>query len=263
MLSKVLDKYRAFALDLDGVVWRGEQMLEGSAEALSRLVQSKKELLLLTNNGILPPQAIVERLNAEGVQLRDDQVLTSAMVAKDWLVANGLGGQAAFFLASPSVEKQFTETVRVVPVGRGRAGDVAVVVVGRDLEFNFERLDIAAKAVRGGARLIALNGDVVMPVEGGLEPGTGALVAAIEAASGCEAVVIGKPHMPMMQAAAARLGDKGVLMVGDRAESDVVGARAVGWDAALVLSGADAAAREGELAPDYVAANLAELIRRG
>lgn len=258
-MSEILDKYRAFAVDLDGVIWRGDAMIEGAVEALSQLLQCGKKVLMLTNNGAYTPESVVERLAAEGVALRESQILTSSMVAVDWLVANGLRGKAAMVLATSDVEAQFKAVVTTIPPRRG--AEVAVVVVGRDLDFDFERLAAAAAAVRAGGRLIALNRDDVMPTENGFEPGTGAILAAIEAASGREAVVIGKPHLPMMQAAVARLGSTGVLMVGDRAESDVAGARAVGWDVALVLSGADSSPKEGEVASDYVAPSLFELIQ--
>lgn len=234
-------------------------MIEGAAEALKQLLRLGKKILMLTNNGSYTPESVMQRLAAEGVDLVEGQVLTSSMVAMDWLVAKGLQGKAAMVLANSSVETQFKGVVTTVPIRRGSGA--SVVVVGRDLEFDFGRLAAAAASVRTGALLIALNRDDVMPTENGLEPGTGAILAAIEAASGSKAVIIGKPYLPMMQAAVERVGETGVLMVGDRAESDVAGARAVGWDAALVLSGADPAPAEGRLRPDYVAANLLELIQ--
>src|SRR5207253_11507090 len=147
--------------------------------------------------------------------------------------------------------------LEIVPVARGV--DVDVVFVARDLELTYARLAAASDAVRNGAACAASNRDNVMPGPGGFEPGTGAVLAAVEAASRRRAVSVGKPELPMMQAAAGVLGRDGVLMTGDRCDSDVAGARNIGWDAALVLTGVTRPGDPPDPPPDHVLDTLADL----
>lgn len=254
----LLDRYSAFAVDLDGVVWRGDEMLEGGAEAIGAIRRAGKRVLFLTNNAGYLPAWIVERLARAGIEAHEPEILTSALVARRWLVQSGLAGEKAYVLAGPEVIGQLDDLLEIVPVEPGT--QVSAVIVGRDLLFDFERLAAAADAVRAGAAFVAVNRDPVMPIGGGLRPGTGAILAAVEEASGRRATVLGKPEPPMMEAAVRILGREGVLMIGDRPESDVAGARLAGWDAALVLTGVTSPEARGEPAPDYVLESLRSIL---
>lgn len=255
--DRLLDAYRAFAIDLDGVVWRESEAVDGAAEGIAELRRGNKRVLFLTNNAAYTPESVVKRLQRQGILAEDSEVLTSGMVAQTWIAENGLVGAPAFVLGPPEVVAQLSASVQIVELERGV--DVALVIVGRDLSFSFERLAVVAAAVRSGARLVGVNRDPTMPTARGLEPGTGAILAAIETASGADAVVLGKPQPPMMEAAAAILGRKGVLMIGDRPATDVAGARLVGWDAALVLSGVTSADEPPVPTPDYLLRSLRDL----
>lgn len=249
--------YGAFAVDLDGVIWRGQTFIEGSPQALNTLVEREQPLLLLTNNASYPATEVVARLETVGVTLESRNVLNTAMVARRWLEVNGMIGKRVMVLAAPTVLSQLDGCIEAVPATRHSGAEL--VLVGRDVSFDFAKLDAASAAVREGAVLLAMNRDTEMPVDGEIQPGTGAILAAIEAAAGVEAIVLGKPELPMMQAAAEILGEHKTLMIGDRVESDVVGAHRIGWDAALVLSGVSARSEEGEQ-PEFVARSLAELV---
>ena len=184
-------------------------------------------------------------------------MLTSTSATRSWIEREGLVGQRAFVLGVQTVVDGVADLLEVVPVERG--AKVGVVLVARDVDLTYARLTAASDAVRDGAVFAASNRDNVMPIPGGFEPGTGSILAAVEAASNRKAIALGKPELPMMQAAADRLGTTGVLMVGDRCDSDVAGARRIGWDAALVMTGVT---RPGDLLeppPDYVLTTLAEL----
>ena len=250
----LVDDYDGFAIDLDGVVWRGADPIAGAAEGVAAIRRAEKPVLFLTNNAILRPAAVAERLNRMGIKARVSEVMTSALAARDWIEERGLVGAAAFILADESVEEQFTDLLDVRPVAP--TADIGLVMVGRDTRLTFERLRVAADAVRGGAKLMALNRDSVLPVAGGFEPGTGAILAALEAASATPGEAVGKPELPMMRSAKRALGVTKVLMIGDQTSSDVVGARRIGWGAALVLSGVTAKADDLEPAPDYVIRSL-------
>ncbi|MBW3588931.1 MAG: HAD-IIA family hydrolase [Actinobacteria bacterium] len=256
-MPSLIDRYRAFALDLDGVVWRGTELLPGAFEAISAIRDRGKPLLLLTNNGSYSPEGILERIAPDG-GLDGIEVLTSTIVAIRWVRENRLEGARGLVLATEAVVSQVSDVLDLQEPSAG--GQAEIVLVGRDLAFDFDRLTRASDAIRGGAYFLALNRDATMPVEGGLEPGTGAIVAAIEAASGKPAIVLGKPEAPMMDAAVDILGSEGVLLVGDRLDSDIAGAKTVGWDSALVLSGVTGRNSQMKPAPDFVLENLHEIL---
>lgn len=258
MLS-LIDRYDAFAIDLDGVAWRGDEPVEGASEGMAAIRAAGKAVLFLTNNAAHSPESVAARLEAGGIQAGPEEVLNPASVGVEWLAERGFSGRKAFVLGDSAVAEQFGRAVEIVPVEDGAGVDV--VIVARDTEFTFARLRAAAGAVRSGAVLVAVNRDLVMPVEGGLEPGTGAILAAVEAASGRRATVLGKPELPMMEAAARRLGAGRVLMIGDQPSSDVAGARLVGWDSAIVLTGVTREGDSLEPAPDYVMQSLADIAR--
>lgn len=257
-MPSLIDRYRAFALDLDGVVWRGSELLPGAFEAISAIRDRGKPLLLLTNNGSYNRERILERIAPDG-GLDGIEVLTSTIVAIRWVREHKLEGATALVLASQAVVSQVSDVLDSQEPSDGVHAEI--VLVGRDLAFDFDRLTRASDAIRGGAHFLALNRDATMPMEGGgLEPGTGAIVAAIEAASGRQAVVLGKPEAPMMDAAVDILGREGVLLIGDRLDSDIAGARIAGWDSALVLSGVTQRNTEMIPAPDFVLEGLRDIL---
>lgn len=221
------------------------------------ILEAGKPFLLLTNNGSYMPSRVSERLGAAGLQVKPEQLLSSTIVARNWIRENGFEGKAAFVLGNPDVVAQLEDLVEVLRVEPGPAPDM--VLVARYTGLSYDSLGAAANAIRAGAGFVALNNDPIMPVETGFVPGTGAIVAALRAASGQDPVVLGKPEAPMMEQAGRILGGRGILMVGDQARSDIEGARRMGWDSALVLSGISDKHTVPEPKPTYVLDSLAEL----
>lgn len=256
----LLDKYRAFAVDLDGVVWRGGRFLPGSVDALTRMTDSGKPVLLLTNNATYSPDSVSERLASEGLAFDPGMVMSTSTVARRWIQDQGLAGAPAMLIAPKEVSDQLQDLVEQVEPNRAGAARAQCVLVARDLRFDFARLDAASAAVRRGAQLVSVNRDPVLPVEDDLEPGTGSILAAIEAASATSATVLGKPEAPMMGLAVEILGTEGVVMIGDRIGSDIVGGRSVGWDTALVLSGVTQDLDGAEVKPDHVIGHLLDAV---
>lgn len=257
MGQSLLERYDAFAFDLDGVIWLAHHILPEAPAAIQAVRDAGKRLLFLTNNASYLPSWIVSRLAEGGIKVTEEEILTSATAARAWIQREGLIGKRAFVLGVQSVIDGVADLLEVVPVERG--AQVDVVLVARDLDLNYDRLTAASDAVRNGAVFAASNRDNVMPIPGGFEPGTGSILAAIEAAGSRRAIALGKPELPMMLAAADHLGRTGVLMIGDRCDSDVAGARVIGWDAALVLTGVTKPGDPMDPAPDYVLTTLAAL----
>lgn len=254
---RLLDRYRAFAVDLDGVVWRGDELLEGGVAGLRAILAAGKPFLLLTNNGSYEPTSVVARLAVAGLSVRLEQILSSTIVARNWITENGFTGKAAFVLGNENVVMQLADLVEVLEVRRGTHVDM--VLTGRYTGLSYDRLAAAADALREGAAFIALNNDPIMPVEDGFVPGTGAIVSALRAASGRVPVVLGKPEPPMMEQAGRLLGGEGILMIGDRPQSDIEGARRMGWDSALVMSGISDRRSKMEPEPTYLLESLADI----
>ena len=238
-------------LDLDGVVWLGDQPIPGAAEAVGTLRARGERVLFATNNSFARLAEQEAKLERFGIPAHGD-VLTSAMAAARLVEA----GERALVCGGPGIAEAL-EGRGATPV---RDGDADAVVVGFHRDFDYERLRVAVRAVQRGARLIATNDDATYPTPDGPIPGGGAIVAAVAYASGVRAVVAGKPHAPMADLVREAGGETGTV-VGDRPETDGAFARTLGYRFALVLSGVT---HETDLpvepAPDTVAPSLAALV---
>jgi 4-nitrophenyl phosphatase len=244
--------------DLDGVVWRGDTAIPGSAAAIARLRGAGWRVAFMTNNSSATVAEYVAKLAAVGIGATADDLVTSAQAAAAYLAGTLRPGARVHACAGPGVAEALAAAgFDVVADGAAEA-----VVVGWHREFDFARLTRAADLVRAGARFVATNLDPTYPVAGGLVPGAGALVAAVAAASGAAPVVAGKPEPPTVALVRARLGGGPGLVVGDRPSTDGALAAALGWPFALVLSGV-AGSRGEEPIPDpppaHVAADLDQL----
>ena len=232
--------------DLDGVIWRGDDPIPGSAQAVDELRAAGLRVGFLSNNSSQPVSAVVEKLGRVGVSADPSEVLTSALSAAALLAAD-LPGPDVLVCAGEGVTEAL-EAVGLHPVSTPPA---AAVVVGFHRSFDFDELDRASRAIRDGARFVATNLDATYPVPGGLLPGAGSIAAAVATASGTTPEVAGKPSQPMAAMVTERLGHRGV-MVGDRPSTDGALAALLGWPFALVLSGVTGrvAPPGGETIPD-------------
>jgi 4-nitrophenyl phosphatase len=239
----------AWALDLDGVIWLGDQPIPGSAGAVARLRAAGEVVAFVTNNSSEPVGFVEAKLARHGIPA-EGAVLTSAMAA----AAQVDPDEVALVCAGPGVDEALAARgVRTV-----REGKADVVVVGFHRDFDYARMAVASAAVRAGARLLATNDDATYPTPEGLIPGGGAILAAVSTAAGVVADVAGKPHRPMADLLRARVGDEGV-MVGDRPDTDGRFAVALGYRFGLVLSGVTTALPV-EPPPDLVADDLTGLV---
>jgi 4-nitrophenyl phosphatase len=245
-----------YVLDLDGVVWLGEHAIPGAAGAIGALRAAGEHVVFVTNNSS-PEVADQERkLERMGISATGD-VVTSAMAAATLVEP----GERVLVCAGRGVTEAVERRNAVVV----HDASASVVVVGLKRDVGYEDLLLATRAVLGGARFIATNDDRTYPTVDGPIPGSGALVAAVSYATRVEPVVAGKPHEPMAALVAAELGASGGdgTVVGDRAETDGLFARRLGFRFALVLSGITGAADlPVEPAPDVVADDLGALVAR-
>ncbi len=242
--------------DLDGVVYRGAHPIPGAGDALRALVERGVHVLFATNNSTRTPHQTARRIRELTAFAADpDQVVGSAEAAALHLAA----GRPGTYVVGE-------EGIVAALAGRGvpqTDEDAEAVVVGLDRDFTYEKLHKAAAFIRSGAAFVATNTDVTFPDQAGLHPGAGALVAAVEAASGVAPVVAGKPHAPMRRLIVERLRPGRTVVVGDRPETDLALARAAGWLGVLVLTGVvnDATEVPDAHRPDVVLDSIADLPR--
>lgn len=251
------DHQPIWALDLDGVVWLAEEPIAGAAGAVAVLRDAGQRVVFITNNSSVRLADQEAKLASQGIEAAGD-VVTSAVVVAGLVAA----GERVLSCGGPGLAEALTAGGAEVVVNDGSpVAPVDAVVVGFSRDFDFARLDVASAEVRRGARLLASNDDATYPTPTGPVPGGGAILAAIERASGARAMVAGKPYPPMVEHLRARFGSTGT-MVGDRADTDGRLARAVGWRFALVLTGVTTDATNVDPRPDDVASSLAALVER-
>jgi glycerol-1-phosphatase len=257
------DKFDGFLVDLDGVVWVGSELVPGAAEALRELLEAGKEIVFVTNNPGKSGEEYAARLREAGVNTSGERVL-SAGVATARLAAEAVGrGGSAFVIGAAAFKERVAEAGLAVLEGEaGREADAVLVSGHRG--FDYEELLTAALALQRGAALFATSRDPNLPMPGGLWPGTGAILAAVETATGRTAEIGGKPERRMFEMARGLIaGAERVAMVGDRIASDVEGGRRAGLATILVLSGATSReeAERADPPPDHTIDDLTGLLR--
>jgi 4-nitrophenyl phosphatase len=260
----IRERIDGLVCDLDGVIYRGDRAIEGSASAINALRAAGIRVLFCTNNSRPTVDQYVQRLANFGIEAIPDEIITSSIVTASVVRQRGYSGKSAIVVGGDGIKEALSDVcVSVKEDPAVRKADL--VVVGWDPSFDYAAMSRAADAVRAGAAFIATNEDAAFPAPDGLWPGAGAILASIETASGRKAEVMGKPHAPMLDAVAARMeGCRSVAVVGDRPETDLAGAPERGWKAILVLSGVTRREDVDVLDPhpDLVLERLADLLQR-
>src|SRR5450756_1084772 len=244
----LVDAYDLALVDLDGVVYRGSDVVAHAAESLDRARSAGMGLVFVTNNASREPESVAAQLVGLGIAADAAEVLTSA--------------QAAVALLGEELPPHARLLVVGGP-GLPTAARAAAVVQGFAPDVSWRELAEAAYAIERGARHVATNRDLTLPNEQGLAPGNGSLVAAVVAATGVQPLSAGKPEPAMFRLAAVARGATRPLVIGDRLDTDLAGARAAGFAGLHVLTGVSSA-RDAVLAPppqrpDFLGADLRSL----
>jgi 4-nitrophenyl phosphatase len=250
---------KALILDMDGVLWRADQAIGDLPEIFRQIKARHLKVLLATNNSTRSVDQYVQKLAGFGVQIEAWQVINSSQATAHYLKERYPQGGAVYVVGEEGLFQALSEK----GFRQDRQGAQAVVV-GMDRQITYDKLKRATLLVRSGIPLIATNPDRTFPTPEGLVPGAGSIIAALEAATDVEAFVVGKPSQEMFKVALERLQATAAetLAVGDRLETDIAGAQAVGCKTALVLSGVttESAARTWQPAPDFIFSDLTELV---
>lgn len=256
-------RYDCAMLDLDGVVYVGDQVIAGVPEVLALARTRGQRLAFVTNNASRTPVDVAGRLCRLGVPAEPADVVTSAQAAAREL-AHRLPPRSRVLVVGDTGLVAALEERDLVPV-RSSADDPVAVVQGFGPDVGWRELADAAVAIRNGALWVTANTDLTIPTPNGPAPGNGALVNALSAAVGTPpAVVAGKPFRPLFDETVERVSSRSPLMVGDRLDTDIEGARRCGADSLLVMTGVTGLhgvcmARPQER-PTYIAWNLHGLL---
>lgn len=221
--------------DMDGVIYRGSQLVPGADTFVHRLLQRGLPFLFLTNNSEQTAQELLYKLHKMGVAgLEEKHFLTSARTTALFL-SQQKPSASCYVLGGDGLRHEL-EAVGC----RLTDNDPDYVVVGKTRGADFSMLKTASRLISAGAKFIGTNPDVVDPVEGGgFEPAAGALLAAVETATGKKPYIVGKPNALMMLIARKQLGahSSETMMIGDRMDTDIVAGMEGGMRTILVLSG--------------------------
>ncbi|PTR27384.1 HAD superfamily hydrolase (TIGR01450 family) [Rhodococcus sp. OK519] len=260
MTSTLRSGFDVLLLDLDGTVYQGPDIIPGAREALEA---GDERQLYVTNNASRSPSEVAEHLRDLGFTAADGDVVTSSQSAARLLSEQLDTGSAVLVVGTDALAAEI-ENVGLRAVRRFADSPVAVVQ-GHSPATDWGILAEATLAIRAGALWIAANIDSTLPTERGLVLGNGSMVAALRTATGQDPVVAGKPASPLMRDALARANASKPLVVGDRLDTDIAGANAVGVESLLVLTGvsttADLLRADAVHRPTYVAESLEALNR--
>lgn len=247
-----------YLIDMDGVLYRGPQLIPGADYFLQQLRRRGVPFRLLTNNSQRTRRDVVAKLAHMGITVEEENVFTSAMATARFLAAQKPGGTAYVIGEGGLLTALHQNGYAVVD------HEPDYVVVGEGRTFNLELVENAVRMIMGGAKLIATNLDPNCPTQNGLRPGCGAMVSMLEIATGVKAFSVGKPSPVMMRAARKEMGlaaDE-TTMIGDTMETDILGGVQLGYRTVLVLSGGTARTDLVKYAyrPDIVIESLAEYV---
>jgi glycerol 3-phosphatase-2 len=251
-LSPLAARYDQFIVDLDGCVWIGDEPTPGAVEALRAVREAGKRVAFATNDPRSATEDYVTRLWKLGLKasLRDVVTVGGAL---QHLLAETRSGRTAFVIGTPPLRRHVADAGLKLLNGTDLASRAEIVVVAGTEDLVYAELRDATLAVRRGAEFLATGRDPTYPQPDGPWPGTGAIVAAVEYATGRTADIVGKPQPQLMRTALDRLGDGRTLVVGDRVDTDLAAAAAAGLDGALVLTGESTTADADGLEPKPVA----------
>ncbi len=234
----LLANYRAVLMDMDGVLYRGNQALPGLVEFFEFLRQRKLPFLLLTNNSTNSSKDYAAKLGRMGVSVEDSEVVTSGQATAAYLKSVAPQGAGVYVVGmQPLRDSLFAGEYAQLFYPDDEAP--GFVVQGGDFNLVYESVKKACLLIRAGATFIATNADPVFPTEEGLIPGAGSVGALLQVSSGRTPLVIGKPEAPMFEQALAYLGvpPSEAVMIGDNLLTDIEGANRLGIPTILTMSG--------------------------
>lgn len=229
--------YDAALVDLDGVAYRGPHAIPTAPPALEAARAAGMRVVFVTNNASREPSTVAEHLTSLAIPASEDEVMTAAQAAAALMLESLPTGASVYVVGGAGLRTAVREAgFRIVD---GAQDSPDAVVQGFSPDVSWKELAEASYAISGGARFFASNKDLTIPNERGTAPGNGSLVNVVVTATGVEPPGAGKPEPAMFRLAAQKAHAERPLVVGDRLDTDLKGARAAGYPGLQVLTGVD------------------------
>ena len=262
MITDHLPHTKGLIIDMDGVIWRDSQPIGDLPLIFKKITGKGLKFIFATNNASRTVSEYLDKLHGFGVEVEPWQVITAAMATGIYLREAYPDGCRIYVVGQPSLKKTLAGYGHFIV--DEMETDVQVVVGSIDYSFSYEKLKHASLLIQRGCQFIGTNPDVTLPTPEGFIPGSGTVIKAIEIASNTKPTLIGKPEPLLYQMALRQLNlqPEETLAIGDRLETDILGAHAAGIHAALVLTGAstDKQAQSYNPPPDIITQDLTELV---
>ncbi len=259
----MVDGYDAALFDLDGVIYLGPVAIDGVTEALSDLRSTGVHLGFVTNNAARTPATVAAHLRDLGIEATATDVVNSTQATVRMLQSDLPAGTRILVVGTEALAQQLRDG-GFEPVS-SLEDDPEAVVQGYHPELDWHLLERGAIAIQNGAHWYATNPDMTRPTERGILPGCGAQLAVVRACVNVDPKVAGKPFRPLLDETVLRLGADHPIFVGDRLDTDIMGANAVGMDSLFVFTGAhgkdDLLAAEPSARPTHIGWDVASLLQ--
>ncbi len=253
---KEILKYKGFIIDMDGVVYREKEVIEGSREAIKRLKELGKKIVFISNNSTRSREEYMEKLRDLNLPIEIDEIMPATYALATYL-SRKYPDKKVFVLGTLGLIKELLWAGIKITEDEEKAD---LLVTGSDLNISYEKFKKATRILLAGKPWIATNKDKLHPTQSGLVPGAGLIVGALSFITGREPEIIGKPSKNIVEEAIKKIGVKKeeCIIIGDLIESDILAGKNAGIATALVLSGATNREdlKKSSIKPDYVLERL-------
>ncbi len=250
---------KGFICDMDGVIYHGNNLIDGVLPFVTWLMEQEKHFVFLTNSSERTPLELSQKLKRMGLDVPVEHFYTSALATASFLKNQCPGGSAYVIGEAGLLNSLYDAGICMNDVNPD------YVVMGDTRTYNFEKIEKAIALVNNGAKLIGTNPDITGPTEQGIMPATGALISPIEIATGKKAYFVGKPNPLMLRHAMKTLGchSEETVIIGDRMDTDVVAGIETSTETVLVLSGVTTEKMIGDFPyrPTHIVNNVGDLVR--
>lgn len=257
-IKDIRDK-KGFICDMDGVIYHGNNLIDGVLPFVTWLMEQEKHFVFLTNSSERTPLELSQKLKRMGLDVPVEHFYTSALATASFLKNQCPGGSAYVIGEAGLLNSLYDAGICMNDVNPD------YVVMGDTRTYNFEKIEKAIALVNNGAKLIGTNPDITGPTEQGIMPATGALISPIEIATGKKAYFVGKPNPLMLRHAMKTLGchSEETVIIGDRMDTDVVAGIETSTETVLVLSGVTTEKMIGNFPyrPTHIVNNVGDLVR--
>lgn len=253
-------KKTGFICDMDGVIYHGNQILDGVADFVNWLIDNNKRFVFLTNSPEKTPHELSMKLERMGLKVSADHFYTSAMATAAFLKSQNPDCTAYVIGEAALTKALYDQGIYMNDVNPD------YVVVGETRTYNFEKIEKAIELVNNGAKLIGANPDITGPTERGVMPATGSLIAPIEIATGKKAYFVGKPNPLMLRHGLKKINchSEEIAFIGDRMDTDIIAGIESNVDTVLVLSGVTSMADIDKFPyrPKYILNGVGDLVKK-